>query len=1606
MRKITKTTKITGKRTIQEISNEENCVASVSKQRNNYVGESSHRENAKKIDFMDGGNLSKESLARERGGVLVRKTKQSLGTLPVSSTPLANITNVNIPTSFQRRDASIGSKVSCYTYLQHSWNVMSFNNNISAYGNSTRGTCGSSLETGQTSNLDPSPLSNLDSIDLNQDQIDSIDIDVGDDDTTYVTKSIPSGYLDVGDPSYKCSFCGALFWYDERLESHYRAKNPKYSGCCMQGKVKLPLIKRPPPIIENLFMGCDELSKHFLKNVRSYNNMFSFTSMGGKIDSSVNGGKSPPIFKLHGQNFHLMGSLLPADSAVPKFAQLYIYDTENEVCNRINSVRKKDEPHDLHERIVEDLKKTLDEHNVLVKSFRMAGKKIREEGCVDFKLKLIGKRAKDARTYNLPSVSEVAALIVGDLDLSLGERDIVVETCAGGLQRINELHPSYFALQYPLLFPYGEDGYREDIPLSKKKIDHSRGRQNVSIREFIAYRLHERGSEISTLLHAKRLFQQFVVDAYTLIESSRLRYIRNNQKQLRCEMYKGLTDALLRGDTNPATQGKRIILPSSFTGGARYMIQNYQDAMAICRWIGYPDLFITFTCNSNWPEIARYIKQRNLKPEDRPDVICRIFKMKLDALITDFKRNKIFGTVKAVIYTIEFQKRGLPHAHILLFLDKNEKFPTPDHIDSIISAEIPCEETDPEYFNAVKDYMMHGPCGPMRSNSPCMVDGQCSKHFPKRFVDHTTLDDDGYPVYRRRNQGRTISKNGEDLDNRYVVPHNRYLLLKYAAHINVEWCNQSRSIKYLFKYVNKGNDRVTATFYQSASGENEESNVDEVKMYYDCRYISSCEAAWRTLGYEIQYRSIGVERLSFHLPNEQVVYFDDLEPIDEVLQKPTIKESMFLAWFKANEIYPEARDLTYAEMPMRFVWKQATREWTPRKKSFAIGRLFYVPPSCGELFYLRCLLNVVRGPTSFEDIMKVGGVQYNTFRDACYALGLLNDDKEYIDAIKEASFWASAHRLRKLFVALLIADCLSRPEEVWEKCWTFLSEDIVYKQRLMLNHPDLTLTEDEVKNFTLFEIQKLLRSCGRSLDEYNTMPVPDNRFLSNNGNRLVYDELRYDRKKLAEEHANLLGNLTNEQRVVYDTIIKAIDADSGGVFFVYGYGGTGKTFVWNTLSAAIRSKGEIVLNVASSGIASLLLPGGRTAHSRFKIPINPNEDSTCNVKQGSALAELLIKCKLIIWDEAPMVHKYCFEALDRTLRDILRFSNPSSLQMPFGGKIVVFGGDFRQILPVIPKGRRQDIVSASINSSYLWQHTNVMHLTKNLRLLHLPGSDQSEYLIKFSEWIASIGDGTIGGPNDGFAEIEIPEEFLITNFEDPIAKMVETIYPDFGTIDHDPSYLEKRAILAPTLDVVDSINDYMLTLNGTELKTYLSSDSPCQSDANLDFLADIHTPEFLNGIKASGVPNHQLHLKVGTPVMLMRNIDHSQGLCNGTRMVITRLGNHILEAKVLTGISAGQKVLIPRMSLTPSDVRLPFKFQRRQFPIIVSYAMTINKSQGQSLSKVGLFLRKPVFSHGQLYVALSRVTDPRGLKILICDKEGRSTNITTNVVFHEIFQNL
>lgn len=183
------------------------------------------------------------------------------------------------------------------------------------------------------------------------------------------------------------------------------------------------------------------------------------------------------------------------------------------------------------------------------------------------------------------------------------------------------------------------------------------------------------------------------------------------------------------------------------------------------------------------------------------------------------------------------------------------------------------------------------------------------------------------------------------------------------------------------------------------------------------------------------------------------------------------------------------------------------------------------------------------------------------------------------------------------------------------------------------------------------------------------MPYPNEMYTMDGYNRLVNDELSYNRPQLAELHLKLYHTLTDEQKCIYANILDHVDHDKGGMFFVYGYGGTGKTYLYKTMTAALRSEGSIVLNVASSGIAALLLDGGRTAHSRFALPININEESLCSISGDSDLADLLRQTKLIIWDEAPMVHRHCFEAFDRTMRDICRTDDGEPSDKVFGGKI-------------------------------------------------------------------------------------------------------------------------------------------------------------------------------------------------------------------------------------------------------------------------------------------------------------------------------------------------
>ncbi|XP_057756085.1 uncharacterized protein LOC130975280 [Arachis stenosperma] len=822
---------------------------------------------------------------------------------------------------------------------------------------------------------------------------------------------------------------------------------------------------------------------------------------------------------------------------------------------------------------------------------------------------------------------------------------------------------------------------------------------------------------------------------------------------------------------------------------------------------------------------------------------------------------------------------------MLLWLNGESNLQSVEIVDEFICVELSNPQKFPSLYNVVTKYMIHGPCGRLRPSSPCMKDGKCSELYPKRFIDQASFDEDGYPIYRRHNMGVTVKINDVDIDNRFVVPYNPLLLMRYQAHINLEFCNKSNVIKYLFKYVNKGPDRVTATVGERYNVGESSQVVDEIKQYYDCRYLSPSESMWRIFAYDIHQRWPSVQRFA-----------DDIYGLDDGQQA----------------VPGEAR-------------------------------------SC----------------TSFRSIRTVNGVTYNTFQEACSTMGFLIDDKEYVSAIKEVTELASAAQLRRLFVMLLLSGSMGRPLSVWEQTWAYLFDDILYCSRHELQYPDLTMSLDELQTFCLLEIEKLLQSNGKSLRNYAGMPVPDNSLVSQFSNLMLLRELQYDTVSLSREHdANIL-KLNEEQRVVYDKIIDCVLSKRHGFFFVYEFGGTGKTFLYRVLSARLRSEKKIVINVASSGIASLLLAGGKTTHSMFNIPVELTADTVCRIKKDSPKAEVFRLADLIIWDEALMTNKLAFEALNRTLRDIIVSVCNRNKDLPFGGKVVVLGGDFRQVLPVIPKGSRTEIVIASINSSVVWKYCKVLRLTKNVRLAIGSKQSTAQELRSFSDWILQIGEGRCGTVVNDKLFVDIPSDLIISVLENPVEDIVNTIHPNLVKNFRDPSFFQDRPILAPTVDNVEEINNYI--------------------------------------IRCSGLPNHSLKLKIGVPIILLRNIDPAGGLCNGTRLVVQDLGTNVIGADIVSGSNVGDKVFITRMNMIPSDTVIPFKFQRRQFPVSLSFVMTINKSQGQTLSTVGLFLRRYVFSHDKLYVALSQVRNRNSLKILLCDEGLVDAARTENIVFKEVF---
>ena len=1167
-------------------------------------------------------------------------------------------------------------------------------------------------------------------------------------------------------------------------------------------------------------------------------------------------------------------------------------------------------------------------------------------------------RGEHQRRYNhQTNLKEVSILT------DTNPHDLILHKRGGGILEVKDLNPKGMALHFTLLFPHGTYGY--DLEL--KQVN---SRSRVTPRQYYTFHLNVRNGDNRNYLHlGGRLFQEWLCFAWFLIENQRLAFMQQNQKALRADTYKNvqqITQERRREQLAPRAEGiypddhrqpavGRKILPSSFSGSVRWLNAKFQDAMAIVREFHKPDFFITMTTNPNWPEITKQLLEGQTA-QDRPDIVARVFRLKKDQLMKDLTVGGLFGQVVAHMHVIEFQKRGLPHAHILIILANHDRMVNAEMVNRLVMAELP---PDPELAateeekvacerleKIVLNNMLHGPCGPDNPNKPCMENGRCTKGYPKPFQKETIVDSESfYATYRRRSPedgGKTVTKGGRTIDNSMIVPYNTYLSLRYDCHINVEVCTSPKAAKYLYKYVYKGNDRARVATH--VEGE----PIDEIKEYQNLRCVGSSEATYHIMGFDITQRYPSVQALRVHLKEQQQIVFDEDTEM-EALER--CQDTELTAFFQYNESVPldERVNLPqYVDMPKTHVYDKSKHEWRIRQRDEVIGRVHTVNPIAGDVYYLRILLHDdhCRGKNSFEDLMTVNGQLCETYKDVCLRLGLLQDDQEWERILNEAAATRMCPQIRELYVIILMFCMPSDPRALFDQFWQTWTDN--FERRAFRRQIDLS--DVQVKTMVLLDIELRLQSFEKNLADFNLHTPTDDELRQVNHivstePAIIREELNYDIEALQELVQQRVPEFTLEQQVIYDLVLDAVNNEKELCLFIEAPGGCGKTYLLNTLLSSARAKngGSTALAMATTGIAANLLSLGRTFHSRMKAPLTPTAESTLQITAQSNLAKLVRTSTLLMIDESTMLDRYNLEALNRTLQDLMGNTKP------FGGKIIILAGDFRQCLPVVQGATRGEITRHCINQSPLWNYFQVKQLSVNMRVR----ASGDPVLEQFNQWTLSVGNGEM-------ESLRIPNEMIACTInpnssENPTSEgqameeFCDKVFPNLEANVSDPQWLDGRAILATTNKEVTILNEVLAAKLPGNSVTLKSADQLENSQDLLRF-----NSEYLHSLNPNGFPTHDLRLKRDMPLMLLRNLNPREGLCNGTKMIFVRcIDNKLLECKVA---GSDRTVLIPRITFIPKANEYPFEWQRRQFPVRPAFATTINKSQGATLKMAGIWL--------------------------------------------------
>lgn len=1312
-------------------------------------------------------------------------------------------------------------------------------------------------------------------------------------------------------PLGSCAFCSARIFV-----SH------KTTFCCSSGKHILADDDRfVPECLADFFVRHSAL---LAKSSREVNQLASLTAVGVHSSLGQRGGiqfdYNSKFAMLHGRLYHF-DIFANGDRQHPLLG-----DARSYLFAETTPIPFNDRFSDLVVTAAAELRLILRNNNSLIHHIR------RDMGTCDQEFLNFVSSATRLQCHlenaDVSSTSQNQLMLLFNLNGSFGAPDTNQLVVGQHTKRVSFFDIEYEQTAYPMIDPYASTGWFQIYADGVRHRHTDRAGNQLTLRKYLRFKF----AQSQTLLWLPTLTQEWLLDMVCRSEYQNQSFLVSLMTNIATtHSTRRVSKAqVIATSVTPTHTGRRCDVPSSVRGSPQYRRLKVDTGMCHIYRFGSPTLFITVTANPLWEEI-----QSNLLPGQQwyHDVylVNLVFYLKLKTLVQQIESGAFFNGRRSVYvqYVIEFQKRGLPHAHILVRLEGIQPT-TPEEVDELCQSfqPKPCDSqcsfcAKCRLASCVRKHMWHK-CYPGRCYQQGSETKICKYGFPFQAESSSYIGQDGFWVLKRG-----------QADDR-VVEYNSELLMAFNCHINVKIACGTRCVLYLRKYLSKGPDSVAAFLLPEGTSFNKQLN-----HFYETRSMTSAEAGWVACEFPFNYFNPPVLILKVYLPGEQPVYFDERDTEEEVLDK-SMKLTHLETYFSRPSGTP-FDDMTFEEY---FTHYNVTTKGVPSLRTTpTVAVVRNIDFSNSEQFSLYMLIKS-RPARSFDEPRH----GHPTFEQAAISAGIFQDSQVsiHLAIIQEMAARQDSH-LKILGFAVIVLHTDSRHfEEVFFQTW-----------HLMVPPENMNGSPEDV----LAAIQQILAKEGTSITDF--IPLPSEQF-SVMLNRLPDIDLRSFFKHSIEEK-----ECSHEQLGV----IQQIEQSRTTCFYINGCAGSGKTHTITQLVRRLYCSGARVLCSAYTGLAASLLPSGLTCHRLFGLPIDEGESLGppsvgSSITPQSLAGRLLHSADVIVIDEVSMLHKDFLIAINNVLQSV---SNSNAL---FGGKQMILCGDFHQLAPIV-KGPRSTMpsktISASIISSPLFRSLKVLQLNTAHRFKN---QEWASFLHEVARGEGSpVIDGDPGATTLQFRNTCTPH--VISS--DAALAALRTRFPS-------PSPLQ---LIAPHHTTVDLVND-------RQLHQYFDEEDIVHYPAHYTFAPNIGLQA--HEVQMCSIPNippNVLHLALGAPVMVIRNVNIAMGVANGAVATITRLDVNSIDIE----LSNKTIVTLPRISFA-IKVGGSNECIRHQFPVVLAFAATINKVQGKTTETMFVDLQHQCFLHGQLYVALSRITSHDNLTLIF----SKNTSSPVNIVYHDIIR--